>query len=85
MFTYFYFFEVGRGEPTWLIGIKSCTTAIDGSEIGQILIFGEGESDFIENAVKLCIALNTEEGHKLYFYNKENRSAFIILQTNKYS
>jgi hypothetical protein len=64
-----------------LVGIICCATAVDGSQVRQVLVFGKGQSDFVENTVKLGVAFDSEERHQLYFYyNNEKQNKLLKLR-----
>ena len=60
-----YFFEVVGSEPARLFLIVLGTAAVDGTDVGHVLIFGEGESDFKEESIDLGVELYSEESHEL--------------------
>lgn len=60
-----YFFELVAGDPSALLGIVLGAAAVDGPDVGEVLILGEGEADVQEDAVDLRVEFYPEKCHAL--------------------
>lgn len=60
-----YFFELGRSDPPRLFRIVFGAAAVDGSDVGKVLVLGESQPHLQQEAVDLGVEFYPEECHKL--------------------
>lgn len=56
-----------RGDPARLVRVVFGQTLIDGAEVRQVLVLGEGQSDLQHETVHLRVQLHSEERHEVIF------------------